>query len=209
MITVQINEKEAKQWIDDIAQRQIPFATAKALTDTAAHIGRFAASQANATMDIRKPWAGRHKTARIGQPPSPAAAFASTPASYKTPIAKMESSVGTIGWQIAEQIKDSHTTRRPLKAKHRFIPLQAGRQKSQSPKAMFAKKSVFAKHTKKGLIMFQRDGRNLKPLYKIVKEQDIAPKFDFMRMAEARAPKVFPTFFTRAMLNAIKTARKR
>lgn len=208
MITVQLNEKHIKQWLDDIAQRQIPFATAKALTDTAARIGQEAASRTAITMNIRSSWAAKYRTSRIGQAPNQSTAYTASPADKRSGLNNMQSAVGTIGWQMAQQIDDKDTIRRPHKAKSLWIPLNVKRTRSNSPARMLKKKGVFIQKTSKGPIMFQRKGQQITPIYLMRKKQTIKPRFNFLDMANQRAGRYFNVFFNRAMAMAIRTAKR-
>jgi hypothetical protein len=191
------------RWAKDIAQKQLPFAMAKTLTDTASLVGKAAAKEAHKTMSIRKPWAGKYKSSRIGQPPSPPQANTTTPANRKTPLNRMHSTVGTVGWQIAQQISDKKSTRRPLKAKQLYIPLQAKRTKSQSPRVMLSKGRV-ALSKRGNLILYYKD----KPMYKLVKQQEIKPRYNLYDIARTKSQRYATYFFKKAMDYAVKTAKK-
>lgn len=207
MITVQINEKHIKNWLDDIAQKQIPFATAKALTDTASRIGQEIAARTASTMNIRSSWAAKYRTSRIGQAPNQSAAYTATPADKRSGLNNMQATVGTIGWQMAQQINNKDSIRKPRKAKNLWIPLNIKRTKSNSPSRMLKKRGVFINKTSKGTMMFQRQGKQIIPIYLARKQQTIKPRFNFVEMANHRADKYFNVFFHRAMIMAIRTAK--
>lgn len=207
MITVQINEKHIKKWLDDIAQKQIPFATAKALTDTAARIGQESAAKTATTMNIRSSWAAKYRTSRIGQTPNQSAAYTATPADKRSGLNNMQSTVGTIGWQMAQQIDNKDTIRRPHRSKSLWIPLNIKRTRTNSPGRMLRKKGVFIRSTTKGPMMFQRKGQQITPIYLMRKKQTIKPRFNFLEMANHRADRYFNIFFHRAMDQAIRTAK--
>lgn len=192
------------RWAKNIAEKQLPFAVAKTLTDTASLVGKTAAKEAKKTMSIRKAWAAKYKSSRIGQPPSPAQAFTSTPANRKDPLNRMHAITGTIGWQIAQQISPQNTTRKPFKAKQLYIPLQAKRTKSQSAPALMRKGAVVAISKRGNLIMFYKQ----KPMYKIVKQQEIKPRYNLYDIAQMKSQKYADYYFKRNMDYAIKTAKK-
>lgn len=203
------NVGDFKRWCDDIAQKQIPFAAAKALTDTAVKIATLAAAEASKKMTIRKKWAGTSKTARIGAFPNPSSSFFALPADKNKPMKRMFSIAGNQGWQMAQQIGENEIERKPLKAKTLWIPLDVKRSKANTPSVLLKRKGVFIRKTSKGLIMFQRKGkeRALRPLYLLKKSQRIKPRYSFRYIAERRAERYFNFFFERAMKRAIETAR--
>lgn len=209
-ISIKLNDSEVKKKLTEIEQKQLPYATARALTKTAQVIGQKLVADVNSNMLIRGKgrWAGKLANAKKDGSLSPSAAFNAVAAQKKDGMNRMAAKVGTIGWQMAEQVGERNTLRKPRRAKQRLKNLQA--KKYQTPNKMLERKKVFVQSTSKGPMMLQRVGKKkypLRPLFAMVKQQEVKPKVSLKKHAETWAPKVFPGAFKKYLEQAVKTAK--
>lgn len=162
-ISFKLNDKEVRKKLTAIEQKQLPYATARALTETVQIIGKRIVENVNAKMNTRGKWAGRLANAKLNGELSLSGAWNAVPANKKDGINKMRSSIGTIGWQMAQQADERNTLRVPLKSKFLYKPIQGKNTKANGPKMRFydAKKSnrIFVQNTSKGLIVLRRTGK--------------------------------------------------
>jgi hypothetical protein len=221
-ISISHNGADLNRWVDDIAKRQIPFGTAKALTDMTGIIGLNTANRSRQTMDIRAGWAGTFRPSRVGAEnnPSTSAAFTSVPADRKKPIAEMEAHVGTTSWALKEQIGIEAVTRRMpsnAKGKYLWVPLSKELKGSAETRKKYLKEyasghgRVFFHHIHSKVFLSMREGASrypIKSLFRLETEQGIAVRFDFIKEAYTDAHREFPYVFTKAMEYALKTAKK-
>lgn len=200
--------KDLEYYLDDIAEKQLPFACAMALTRTSAKIGDDLAKKAAHQFHTLTPFSRTHRTARIGAAPSPGSSFATLPADKNHGINRMQAVLGNQHWGIAEQIADGQTVRRPLTSKYLWVPLQ-GRKRNFGPQKALKQRGVFVVNTKKGTYIMQRKGKSktLKPLFLRCKQQMITPRFNMHKIVEKRAQRYMDVFFIRAMDQALRTAR--
>lgn len=200
--------KDLEFYLDDIAEKQLPFGCAMALTKTSAKIGEDMAKQAAHQFHTLTTFSRTHRTARIGAPPSPKSSFATLPADKNKGLRKMVATLGNQHWGISEQIADSPTIRLPKTSKYLWIPLR-GRRKNYGPKEALKEKGVFISNTKKGTLILQRKGKKNKitPLFLRRRQQTIKPRFNMHRMVEQRAQRYMNVLFIRSMDHALRTAR--
>lgn len=213
-IKVTVNTAKAIGQLKAITSRQLPYAVATALTRTAKAAGDALARGAESTMTIRQKWAARHKTASLGGGAPKSAGFVSIPARKSDGLNGMAARVGHSGWQMAQQMDDDATNRKPLRSAYRFIPLSVGRtnggkvRKADKPAALMGKPGVFVRDTSSGPIMFRRGkGGRVTPLYKLVKAQRIAPRMNFNATVRAVAKANLQRELERALAQAFRTAR--
>lgn len=207
-MTTTVDIKDLKYYLDDMAQEQIPFACAMALTKTSGACGDYLAKQSSQKFHTLTPFSRTHRTARIGGQPSPGSSYATLPADKHHGIAKMYATLGNQHWGIAEQIDITNTIRKPKTSKYLWIPLR-GRRRNYGPKKALNQKGVFVRNTKKGTIIFQRTGKrgNIKPLFLRRRKQTINPKFSMQRIVENRTQRYMDHFFNLAMDRALETAK--
>lgn len=227
-INIKLNDTQFMRQFTNLEQQQLPYATARALTKTANDIGKFTSAKVRAKMEIQKPWAAKLSQGRIGGNPSPSAVLASMPADKKKGIERMQATVGTIGWQMAEQMDGKTTIRKPTgKAHYRWVPMQS--ELKHKPKKLKNYQNKLRQPTGKGRVfintpnggtgasagqkvVFERTSKKREPiraLYLLKPEQEIVPGINFMKIVEEWAPKIFPGAFRNTMTEALKTAKPR
>ena len=109
--TMELDISQLNSYIDDIAKRQMPFATASALTQTAATIGKHMANLTASSMKTLTPFSRTHRTARIGGAPSPASSYATIPANKRDGMGRMFAEVGN---QHCGASRNRSPRRRPI-----------------------------------------------------------------------------------------------
>ena len=200
--------KDLEFYLDDIAEKQLPFACSMALTRTSAKIGDDLAKMSGHQFKTLTPFSRTHRTARIGGQPSPGSSYATLPADKNQGIKRMKAVLGNQHWGISEQIADGQSLRLPKTSKYLWVPLQ-GRKRSFGPKKALKKKGVFVTNTKRGTLIMQRKGKSksLTPLFLRRQKQTITPRFNMHRIAAQRAQRYMDIFFIRAMDQALGSAR--
>jgi len=198
-ISVRADIKEVTRYLDRMEKRQVPFATARAITDTA--------------FDVRKrivhrtfPRAFDVKNMRF-----PSVAFRVIKASKVRPRASVHDHLGRANL-------DLHTTggiKRP-KGKHIAVPTEKVRRgrrgvvKSQRPAAILEKPDVFKVERSgrgaAGIYRRQRRGKVVR-LYTLASQVKIDRRFRFYEDAARTAARAFRHRFDKAMAHALRTAR--
>ena len=203
-----INLKDLQYYLDDIAEKQLPFACSMALTKTSAKIGDDLAKMSGHQFKTLTPFSRTHRIARIGGQPSPGSSFATLPADKNHGLRRMKATLGNQHWGIAEQIADTQTVRKPKTSKYLWVPLQ-GRKRNYGPKKALKQRGVFVTNTKRGSVIIQRKGKSktLTPLFLRRKQQTIKPRFNMHRIVAQRAQRYMDIFFIRAMDQALETAK--
>lgn len=180
-------------------ERQLPFATALALTRTAKEVQREEIAHIRSAFTVRGSWLreGGKFGVRI------------TPASKKELVAVVESRAPWL------EEHEGGVTRTP-EGSHFAIPQAVIRRtktqliaKSQRPKAL---KRVFKIQTKKGIpLLIQRIGRGkrsaLRVMYQLTGKAKIEPRLQFVDTGRAVVERVWKQIFAEALDRAIRTAR--
>jgi len=179
--------------------KQIPFATALALTRTAKEIQREEVAHIRNEFTVRGSWLREGGRFGVGI----------TPASKENLVAIVESRAP---WLEAHE---EGTTRTPAGA-HFAIPQKDIRRtktqviaRSQRPKAL---KRAFKIETTRGVpLLLQRIGRGknsiLRVMYQLTGRAKIAPRLRFVETGRAVVDKVWRRIFSEALDRAIRTAR--
>jgi len=198
-IKVDIQGIEATTKYISNLEKQIPFATALALTRTAKEVQREEIAQIRTAFIVRGSWLREGGRFGVGI----------TPASKENLVAVIESRAP---WLEAHE---EGTTRTP-KGAHFAIPQKDIRRtktqviaRSQRPKAL---KRAFKIETKKGVpLLVQRIGRGkssiLRVMYQLTGRARIDPRLRFVETGRAVVEKVWRRIFSEALDRAIRTAR--
>ncbi len=208
MSEISIPLEKMPQFIDDMAQKQMPFACAMTLTKTSAAIGDVLAQKSAHQFHTLTPFSRTHRTARIGGKPSPGSSYATLPANKADGIDKMKATLGNQHWGIAQQIDVGSTVRKPKTSKYLWVPLQ-GRKRNFGPKKALQMKGAFIIRTQKGRMIVQRKGKSktLIPLFLRRRQQTIKPRFHMMDVVNKRAQRYIDFFFHQSMEQALRTAK--
>jgi hypothetical protein len=186
------------KYISDLA-KQIPFATALALTRTAKEVQRDEIAHIRNAFTVRGSWLREGGKFGVGI----------TPASKENLVAVVESRAP---WLEAHE---EGTTRTP-EGSHFAIPQKDIRRtktqviaKFQRPKAL---KRAFKVETKRGVpLLLQRVGRGkrsiLRVMYQLTGRARIAPRLRFFETGRAVVERVWQRSFSEALDRAIRTAR--
>ena len=187
-----------KQYISTIA-KQIPFATALALTRTAKEVQREEIAHIRTAFTARGSWLREGGRFGVGI----------TPASKENLVAVVESRAP---WLEAHE----EGTNRTPEGAHFAIPQKDIRRtktqvisRSQRPKAL---QRAFKVETKRGVpLLLQRVGRGtrsiLRVMYQLTGRATIAPRLRFVETGRAEVERVWRRIFSEALDRAIRTAR--
>ncbi len=179
--------------------KQIPFATALALTRTAKEVQREEIAHIRTAFTVRGSWLREGGRFGVGI----------IPASKENLAAVIESRAPWL------EVHEEGTTRTPEGA-HFAIPQKDIRRtktqviaRSQRPKAL---KRAFMIETKKGVpLLLQRVGRGkrsiLRVMYQLTGQARIDPRLRFMETGRAVVERVWRRIFSEALDRAIRTAR--
>lgn len=193
MAEITLDLEHLPGYLDDIAQKQLPFACAHALTHIAIKAADQAVKLANMRFNVvHRTYLQNATHAKIGQKPSLARAVHAMPADYKKPIDEQKSIVGVTHWGIAELMGEHMTERRTLgKAKYRWVPLK-GRKLGYGVKQAYpgqgskSKGNFFIKSKRGKHLLVTRAGKSRKitPMFLRKKVQDIRPIFNLNKLAD-------------------------
>ena len=189
---------DVKQSLSEF-ERQLPFATALALTRTAKEVQREEVAHIRSAFTVRGSWLREGGKFGIGI----------TPASKQELVAVVESRAP---WLEAHE---EGTARTPA-GSHFAIPQADIRRtktqviaKSHRPKAL---KRAFKIQTKKGIhLLLQRIGRGkrsvLRVMYQLTGKAKIEPRLRFIETGRAVVDRAWKQIFAEALDRAIRTAR--
>jgi len=197
---IKLDTRKHTRWLDDIAQRQIPFAVAKTLTMTAKDAQGEIGTEMTGVMALRSNYVK--------------AGLKITPARKKDGLHRMTSEVGHKDWYMAQQMGRTSTVRKSRNSEYQFIPRGVRRTKtgkitkSFRPSQVFKKKNVYFTQTGKdrGYVFQRKAGRSIL-LYSAIKQQTVKPKMDLQRTANLTAAKRLDRNFVKSMRQAMRSAR--
>lgn len=195
-INFKSNVKEFTRGLDKIQKKQVPFATARALTWTAQDAQKGIIQRIPRIFNVSKKWWLKQQPTGI----------------KITPAKKIRliSSVYTMAYFAA--LQEMGGTKRPHRSSILIIPTKKvpkSRRKSGGAKAMLKNKNVFSTKTaifrKKG--GKKRKNQKLELLY--IKEQsaNVRARFSFARTVKTIANRKFSRNFIKSLEMALKTAR--
>ena len=199
-------------FMDDIAQRLLPYACAMTLTHVAMDTADDCVKLANLRFNVKHRTYLKNAThAKIGQAPSPARAFHAMPANMDDGMNRMKSTVGVTHWGIADLVDGRMDVRRTRTAKYRWVPLK-GRKMGYGVKQAYpgqgkkSKGNFFMKSRKRNYLIVTRAGKSnkLTPIFLRKKEQNMRPIFNISKIAEQRFEKYWDKHFEKDMDYAIK-----
>lgn len=217
MAEITLDLKDFPEYLDDIAQKQLPFACSLALTRVAIKAADDVVKLANLRLNVvHKTYLQNATHAKVGQGPSPARAVHAIPANKKDGLEAMHSIVGVTHWGIAELMGEHMTERGTLgqSAKYRWVPLK-GRKLGYGVKQAYpgqgskSKGNFFIKSKRGNRLLVTRAGksRKLTPIFLRRKKQDIRPVLNLHKMAQRIYQMNFAKELDKAMDYALKTAR--
>ena len=193
-LSVRSNVKEFTRGLDRVQKRQVPFATARALTWTAQDAQKEIIIKIPSIFNITKKWFLKQQPTGIKI----------TPAKKLRLIA----SVYTVAYFA--KLQEFGGTKRPRKGKNLLIPTERvpkSRRKSGGAGIMLKQKKTFS--TKTGV--YRRKGPKKKSVVELLfwrsRDADIKPRFGFRRMAREIAKRRFARNFKRSLSKALATAR--
>jgi hypothetical protein len=198
-IKVNIQGLEATKLHISNLEKQLPFATALALTRTAKEVQRAEIAHICSAFTVRGSWLREGGKFGVGI----------TPASKQDLVAVVESRAP---WLEAHE---EGTTRTPTGSHFAIAQPEVRRTKtqiiakSQRPKAL---KRAFKVQTKKGIpFLLQRIGRGrrsiLRVMYQLTGKAKIEPRLRFVETGRAVVERAWKQIFAEALDRAIRTAR--
>ena len=209
MIKVSLDPRKFNRWLNNAAQKQVPFATARALTNLA-KVGQVALrADINRSMTIRNNWTAKGIQVKAAQ--------------KRDGLNNMQAEVGSKDWYMADQLADETSTRQGNSGRKQFLPYAArGKGKGNlipkrlrpAPVTQSAKagnggdgKFFFRKGRGGRSMVFQNlRGNKLRLMYTVGKSQTVKPK---MHLTESVRKSVMPKAereFIRQMQAAIRSA---
>lgn len=193
-ISVKVDIDRATQWLTGLQREQIPFAVAKALTQTAKDAQAELQAQLPVHLDKPVPFTNR--------------AFAIEPATKSRPTAAVF--IKEAQWKYLQyQVKGG--TRLP-KNKALVEPVnvalnQYGNMPRNKVRALLARKDVFVGKIYGFPGIYQRVGQKLKLLIAFAPQAEYKPRFDFKGIVHRVVMAKFKANFDQALREALRTAR--
>lgn len=192
---VKNNIKQATRGLNKIQKKQVPYATALALTRTAQECQKYIQSKITSIFKVTKKWWLKQQPTGIKIKPA-----------TKT---NLVSSVYTSAY-FAE-LQEEGGTKRPTRSNKLLIPLPRvpkSRRKAGGATQMLNNQNVFS--TGKGIYRRKGGKRRKNQTIEILFHKDqtahVKPRFRFKIMAELVAKRVFDQEFYKALSKAISTA---
>lgn len=207
IVSVKAETAGALRWLDGIHRRQIPFATAFALTRTAQAVQTEVRQQLPRRFVIRNRFVEQAIRVR--------------PARKDTLTAQVLIPTDQEGYRRIADAMEQHEfggDKRPRSGTFIAVPINARRNKrdiiprGQRPKALESDPRVFLLTTKSGKrLLVQRQGRGksaaLRVLYGLRPSVKISQAFGFFATGAATVRRVYSSIFRAAMDRAIRSAR--
>ena len=209
MITVQLDPRRFNRWLNAQAQKQVPFAAAKALTNLAKDAQSVIRSDIQRTMTIRRPWALKGIQVKAAQ--------------KRDGLGRMQAEVGSKDWFMADQLDDTSSVRKT--SKKQFLPYAARRggksasiPKGLRPAAVTSSAMAstggqdgryFFKKGRGGRSMLYQNlrGKKLRLMYTVGPEQTIRPKMRLSESVRVAVSGKVEREFVKQMQAAIRSAR--
>jgi hypothetical protein len=194
-ISVRSNVKQFTKGLTRIQKKQVPFATARALTWTAQDVQKAIVDRIQGAFNVTKKWWLKQQPTGIKVRPAKKTNL-STRVYTNAHFAKLQEDGGT---------------KRPARAKNLLVPtgkVPKSRRKSGGAAVMLKGKKTFS--TKKGI--YRRKGPKKKSVVELLfartKTAHIAPRFGFRRTAIRTVRKRFKRNFARSLDKALNTAKR-
>lgn len=202
-VGISINTKEFQAMMRSVAGKQVPFAMAKALTDTAKGAQKALKYTIKGNMTLRN----KHTERGIRL----------VRAEKKDGLSGMSAKVRSIDWYMQDQTDGVGSVRKPKSATYKYIPVKARPNKNRSvPKRLRIKEivnknqSFYRRGKNQSLLVFQRYGKKKKRtrlLYVAVKSQKIKSRVSVDKVILPYVKRNLGRNFTKAWAFALKTAR--
>ncbi len=193
-INVKSNVKQFTRHLKRVEKKQIPFATARALTWTAKDVQKWLIKKIPSIFNVTKKWWLKQQ-----------------PTGIRIKPAKKNDLVSSVYTKAHfAHLQEEGGTKRPTKSKNLMIPTKKvpkSRRKSGGAAVILKGKKVFS--TARGI--YRRKGgkksKSIELLYHKEKSANIKPRFNFKRTAHTIATRMFKRNFLKSLANALKTSR--
>lgn len=193
-INVKSNVKQFTRHLTKIEKKQIPFATARALTWTAQDVQKWLIKKIPAIFNVTKKWWLKQQ-----------------PTGIRIKPAKKNHLISSVYTKAYfAPLQEEGGTKRPTRSKNLVIPTKKvpkSRRKSGGATAMLKGKKVFS--TSRGI--YRRKGgkksKSLELLYHKESSANVKPRFNFKRTAHTIATRMFKRNFLKSLASALKSAR--
>ena len=194
MLVVKSNIKEFSRWMNNVEKKQLPYATAVALTRTAQDVQSYIIDAITRIFNVTKKWWLKQQ-----------------PTGIKIKSAKktdLHSSIYTNAYFA--DLQEDGGTKRPHDNRTMAVPTDntpKSRRKSGGAKTMMQQKKTFS--IASGIYRRKGKGKNstLEKLFTYTKTASIRPRFNFKSMAMRIASRQFPKRFAESLTKALKSAR--
>jgi len=193
-INVKSNVKQFTRHLTKIEKKQVPFATARALTWTAQDVQKWLIKKIPAIFNVTKKWWLKQQ-----------------PTGIKIKPAKKNHLISSIYTKAYfASLQEEGGTKRPTRSKNLVIPTKKvpkSRRKSGGAVVMLKGKKVFS--TSRGI--YRRKGgkksRAIELLYHKDSSANVKPRFNFKKTAHRIATRMFKRNFLKSLASALKSAR--
>lgn len=193
-INVKSNVKQFTRHLNRIEKKQVPFATARALTWTAQDVQKWLIKKIPSIFNVTKKWWLKQQ-----------------PTGIKIKPAKKNDLVSSIYTKAYfANLQEEGGAKRPTRSKNLVIPTKKvpkSRRKAGGAAVMLKGKKVFS--TARGI--YRRKGgkksKTIELLFHKERSANINPRFNFKQTAHSIATRMFKRNFLRSLANALKTGR--
>ena len=206
MISVQLDTREFTRWLSVQMQRQVPYATARALTALAKYAQEDVRAGIRESMTIRRPWVLKGIAVQAAQ--------------KRDGLAGMKAEVGSRDWYMSDQLADRPSVRESKSGGKQFLPKAARRSKpaniskamrpaTVTQRALSGEGKLFFKRGRGGRgILFQKlRGDRLRILYTLGDQQTIRPQLSLRQVVTRTVMQRGEQEFIRQLQAAIKSKR--
>lgn len=234
IVSIQIKGPALDGYIDDLTWNQLPYALSRSMNKLADLLGVKLVNMNRRHFHVRAKWSRKYSRGSTGADINfitDASAYFITQVSKKKPLGEMKVKIATPSWQIAQQSGDNSSSRTPEyvtlqndrgnKIKYIAIPIiqnvKYAKEGKLRPNAQHLlnnpiKNRIFILPGKaRGKdVVFQRYGfgkNDYRALYVLVEAVKINPKFNFTKVIEDTANKMFSDIFDREMRDARASAK--
>ena len=205
IIDIEFPIEKVRRQFNDLKRKQMPFAMALAITQTAKDARESIRKEMSAEMQLRSNFLTRASQLQV------------ISANKNDGLHRMKAIIGHKHWAMAQQMGNQSVTRTPNRARYLFKPIAVKRTKTGripkrlKPSHVLDQKNVYLHKGPKGPAIYQHYGQGKQSrrlLYVLVRHQKINPAMSMSKTVSKVTAKQLSKNFGSAMRRALRTRKR-